>query len=202
MNPGIIFHDMSETTRSVILTSGTLSPLNTFAGELETKFERRLEANHVIDKSQVWVGGVMKGPSGVSLKGVFNNVESFNYQDDIGQALCDVIETVPHGVLCFMSSYNTLDKLMERWKVTGQYNKLAARKLIFTEPRGGDKNDFESVIDKFYKQIDKVRFYPDEEGRDGALFFAVFRGKVSEGIDFTDEYCRAVVTVGIPFPSM
>lgn len=42
----------------------------------------------------------------------------------------------------------------------------------------------------------------DEENRDGALFFAVFRGKVSEGIDFSDNYCRAVVTLGIPFPGL
>lgn len=35
----------------------------------------------------------------------------------------------------------------------------------------------------------------------GAVFFAVARGKVSEGIDFTDELCRAVFIVGIPFPS-
>jgi len=31
----------------------------------------------------------------------------------------------------------------------------------------------------------------------GALFFAVCRGKVSEGLDFTDNNARAVITVSI-----
>ena len=35
----------------------------------------------------------------------------------------------------------------------------------------------------------------------GGLFLAVCRGKVSEGIDFADDNARAVVMVGIPFPS-
>ena len=33
------------------------------------------------------------------------------------------------------------------------------------------------------------------EGRTGALFIAVCRGKVSEGLDFADSNARAVITV-------
>lgn len=35
----------------------------------------------------------------------------------------------------------------------------------------------------------------------GAVMLAVCRGKVSEGLDFTDNNARAVVCVGIPFPN-
>lgn len=34
-----------------------------------------------------------------------------------------------------------------------------------------------------------------EGKKTGALFVAVFRGKVSEGMDFADNYARAVITV-------
>lgn len=32
----------------------------------------------------------------------------------------------------------------------------------------------------------------------GAVLFAVSRGQLSEGIDFKDELCRAVVILGVP----
>lgn len=41
----------------------------------------------------------------------------------------------------------------------------------------------------------------DLNAGNGALMFAVCRGKVSEGLDFTDNRARAVICVGIPFPN-
>jgi regulator of telomere elongation helicase 1 len=50
------------------------------------------------------------------------------------------------------------------------------------------------AMNDFY---DKVR---DPELK-GAAFFAVCRGKVSEGLDFMDDNGRAVVITGLPFPN-
>lgn len=38
---------------SIVLTSGTLSPMGSFSSELGVKFSIQLEASHVISKSQV-----------------------------------------------------------------------------------------------------------------------------------------------------
>jgi regulator of telomere elongation helicase 1 len=36
----------------------------------------------------------------------------------------------------------------------------------------------------------------------GAVFMAVFKGKLAEGIDFPDALCRMVFIVGIPYPPL
>ena len=41
MSPAVAFQDL-KTTHSILLTSGTLSPMDTFASELGTKFTQRL----------------------------------------------------------------------------------------------------------------------------------------------------------------
>ena len=42
----------------------------------------------------------------------------------------------------------------------------------------------------------------EEAGLTGAVFFAVCRGKVSEGLDFADANGRAVIITGLPFPAL
>ncbi len=40
------------------------------------------------------------------------------------------------------------------------------------------------------------------EENTGAVLVGVCRGKVSEGIDFSDDTARCIVLVGIPYPMM
>jgi len=37
---------------------------------------------------------------------------------------------------------------------------------------------------------------------DGGIFFATIGGKYSEGFDFKNELCRALVIIGVPYPSI
>ena len=57
-NPAVAFEAIQKRSRSVILTSGTLSPMDSFASELATDFSIKLEAPHVIPPSQVLIGSV------------------------------------------------------------------------------------------------------------------------------------------------
>ncbi|KAM9359039.1 Fanconi anemia group J protein [Symphorus nematophorus] len=196
LNPAVAFSDLSGSVHSIVLTSGTLSPMGSFSSELGVKFSIQLEANHVINKSQVWVGTVGTGPKGGKLCATFQNTETYAFQDEVGLLLLHVCQVVSKGVLCFLPSYKMLDKLRDRWSNTGLWEKLEQQKTVITEPRGGGKGDFDELLQLYY---DAIKY---SEERDGALLIAVCRGKVSEGLDFTDDNARAVVTIGIPFPNI
>ena len=49
----------------------------------------------------------------------------------------------------------------------------------------GDKDAFDTLLNNFYTVITETDSGPTPSGHDGALLFAVCRGKVSEGMDFT-----------------
>ncbi|KAM4628392.1 Fanconi anemia group J protein [Polymixia lowei] len=196
LNPAVAFSDLRESVRTIVLTSGTLSPMSSFSSELGVKFSIQLEASHVINKSQVWVGTVGSGPQGRKLCATFQHVETYTFQDEVGALLLRICQAVAKGVLCFLPSYKTLDKLRDRWTNTGLWKRLEERKTVITEPRGGGKGDFDELLQTYY---DAIRHCGE---RDGALLIAVCRGKVSEGLDFTDDNARAVVTIGIPFPNI
>ncbi|XP_052051090.1 Fanconi anemia group J protein isoform X2 [Apodemus sylvaticus] len=196
LNPAVAFSDINDKVRTIVLTSGTLSPLKSFSSELGVTFSIQLEANHVISNSQVWVGTVGSGPKGRSLCATFQHTETFEFQDEVGMLLLSVCQTVSQGVLCFLPSYKLLEKLRERWIFTGLWQSLESVKTVIAEPHGGEKTDFDELLQVYYDAI-KVK-----GEKDGALLIAVCRGKVSEGLDFSDDNARAVITVGIPFPNV
>ena len=76
-----------------------------FSSELDVKFPIQLEANHVIDKKQVWIGTLSHGPNRHCLNATFRNAESFGFQDELGHLTLSVCQAVAHGVLVFLPSY-------------------------------------------------------------------------------------------------
>lgn len=70
-------------------------------------------------------------------------------------------------------------------------------KEVICEPRRS--SDLSSAFKTFEDAVAMPKNFGGD--RTGALMLAVFRGKVSEGIDFTDNLARCVITVGIPYPN-
>uniref|UniRef100_T1J6D5 DNA 5'-3' helicase n=1 Tax=Strigamia maritima TaxID=126957 RepID=T1J6D5_STRMM len=201
LNPAVAFSDFRNDVHNIILTSGTLSPMDTFESELDVPFKIKFEANHVINSNQVWIGSVAQSDE-VALNGCFRNTESLEYQDAIGNLVHRVCRVTPHGVLCFFPSYKLLEKLSTRWQDTGIWDQMAQFKTVLSEPRSNLNNEFENMLTEFYSAVDETGEDLSENQFTGALLLAVCRGKVSEGLDFSDKYARAVITIGIPFSNV
>ncbi|CAN6198835.1 unnamed protein product [Urochloa humidicola] len=221
LNPAVVFREIADLTLSVILTSGTLSPMGSFASELGVQFEACLEAPHVINvDSQVFAAILSSGPKGYTLNASYKTADDSCFQDELGASIEEICRIVPGGALVFFPSYKLLDKLQVRWSQTGQWTRLNAQKHVFVEPKGSSE-ELEPVLKGYYdailgrapvkkgrggaKHIVKNRLtrnLSQEPAKSGAALLAVCRGKVSEGIDFSDDNARVVVVVGIPFPNI
>ncbi|XP_066274756.1 regulator of telomere elongation helicase 1-like [Branchiostoma lanceolatum] len=191
-SPGHAMQDLANHgVRSIILTSGTLSPLESFTAEMHIDFPVHLENPHVIERHQVWLGMVTKGPDGVRLNSSYENRNSTDYINSLGNAIVNFARIVPNGLLVFFPSYPVMNKCLEVWQDSGVSNRISQYKPMLVEPRG--KTQFVEAMEQFYEKI-------NDPTLNGAAFFAVCRGKVSEGLDFADINGRAVVITGLPFP--
>jgi regulator of telomere elongation helicase 1 len=154
-------------------------------------FEIVLENPHIIKDNQIKVLALNKGPNNVVLSSKYTNRDSESYIQALGQLVINFSKIVPHGLLVFFPSYKALDIATDNWKKTNLWKQIGDAKSIFVESKGAKEcND---TVAKYYERI-KDRKY------NGAIMFAVCRGKVSEGIDFADNNGRAVIITGLPFP--
>ncbi|XP_066869251.1 regulator of telomere elongation helicase 1 isoform X10 [Kogia breviceps] len=132
-------HSMRELVRqgvrTLILTSGTLAPVSSFTLEMQIPFPVCLENPHVIDKHQIWVGIVPKGPDGTQLSSAFDKRFSDECLSSLGKALGNIARVVPHGLLVFFPSYPVMEKSLEFWRARDFARKLEVLKPLFVEPR-------------------------------------------------------------------
>jgi regulator of telomere elongation helicase 1 len=170
---------------TIILTSGTLSPLDSFARELGQSFPLRLENCHVADADQVFVGVVGRGVGQQPFQFTFANQKDKAMRKELVESLQSVYETVPSGILTFFPSFAFLDEVSPL--IVRQQSHLA--KKVFVEPR--DNTKLSEVLGSFHRAAAR-----------GASLLAVCRGKLSEGLDFADDAARCVCVVGVPFPNL
>uniref|UniRef100_A0A1I7X638 Helicase ATP-binding domain-containing protein n=1 Tax=Heterorhabditis bacteriophora TaxID=37862 RepID=A0A1I7X638_HETBA len=199
MSPALTYMDAFNDTRSVILASGTLCPVETLKTELGMEFKSQMEGDQVIPSERIFAGVLPVGPSGHHMCATYRNLNNddrfINEMTNIVRSVC---LTVPHGILCFLPSYRILNQLYEYMESTMILSQLQMRKVVVREPKRS--SDLTSVMELYEEAIRLPKKYGSEV--DGALMFAVFRGKISEGIDFADDLARVVISVGIPFPNL
>eukprot|EP00189_Rhodosorus_marinus_P000603 CAMPEP_0113958386 /NCGR_PEP_ID=MMETSP0011_2-20120614/3387_1 /TAXON_ID=101924 /ORGANISM="Rhodosorus marinus" /LENGTH=960 /DNA_ID=CAMNT_0000969235 /DNA_START=152 /DNA_END=3031 /DNA_ORIENTATION=- /assembly_acc=CAM_ASM_000156 len=198
MNPAISMNSiLRKGVRSILMTSGTLAPLDGTEKEMGIPFQVKLENSHVIGEGQALMTCVPRGPRGVFLNSSYKNRDSEDYLAELGSSIMNFAQVVPEGILVFFSSYNILGKSVALWqrRAIGEkeslYERLNRRKPIVLEPR--DSSSFNAALELHQSNV---------RDKGGSILFAVCRGKTSEGLDFSDSLARCVIVVGIPYPTL
>eukprot|EP01022_Parablepharisma_sp_SALTPOND_P000088 TRINITY_DN1003_c0_g1_i10.p1 TRINITY_DN1003_c0_g1~~TRINITY_DN1003_c0_g1_i10.p1 ORF type:complete len:945 (+),score=123.31 TRINITY_DN1003_c0_g1_i10:294-3128(+) len=192
-NPGLAFLELLKANpRSIILTSGTLSPMESLERELRISFPIKLESTHVIAEDQAFIQVVTRDQQGSLFNFNYQNRGNIKQKKNLGKLVQDICCTSPGGVLVFFSGYAMLAQCWEMWAddIIPTIKKKA-NKYVYREDKTSVQN--QKTLERFKKSIDNG---------EGAVLFAVCRGKISEGIDFSDNAARTVIVIGVPFPSM
>jgi uncharacterized membrane protein YgcG len=161
-------------------------------GELGVEFPIRLEADHVVNLADQVKVFAVKGFGNQTLNSSLRSRQSPEYAVALSSSIQVVLKNVKAGVLVFFPSYSLLEDTMNTWKGDGTIDSIerSIGSQIFVEPRSA--RELQAVLQQYYDTLDKG-------APRTAVLFAVGRGKVSEGINFSDHYARAVIIVGIPY---
>lgn len=183
--------------RSVILTSGTLSPLDIYPKILG--FTPVLSKSFRMTLSRKCIAPVIVTRSSDSVSITAEEItSSFKVRTSAAaqalvtsayeSLLMKLAQTVPDGIVCFFTGYQYMGEILLSWHSSGFLQRLGKHKLIFVETQGVEET---SVALSNYRRACDI-------GR-GAIFMSIARGKIAEGIDFDRHYGRAVIMFGVPF---
>ena len=181
---------------SIILASGTLSPFSYIESELKVKFPIKLECNHVIANEQVNIGILSKFSYDYPFRFTEKTKSKTDQLENLGLVILGLSKIVPGGVLVFFSSYERMQNTLNYWSdKTNILDHINLNKKVFAEKKG--TKEFNKMFDGFKSAIREIDCNSKEAL--GGIFFGVMRGKISEGIDFSDSFGRLVIVVGIPY---
>lgn len=103
-----------------------------------------------------------------------------------------LLPLVPDGCVCFFPSYSYLEQVVSHWQSTRLWTRLSKTKPIFRETQ---TSGTEQVLSAYTNAVKTS----SSSTRKGALLLAVIGGRLSEGINFSDDLGRCVMVVGLPY---
>ena len=177
-----------ERFRSVVITSGTLSPLELYPKLLNFSPVVRESLQMSIFRPCILPLVVTKGADQQPVSTRFESRDDASVVRNFGQLLAGLCGDVPDGMVVFFPSYSYMERTVTTWDELGVLRRVAEHKLLFVETK--DVVETTIALDNFRRACDTGR---------GAVFLSIARGKVAEGIDFDRHYGRCVLNVGVPF---
>uniref|UniRef100_U3JMF8 Helicase ATP-binding domain-containing protein n=1 Tax=Ficedula albicollis TaxID=59894 RepID=U3JMF8_FICAL len=204
LNPAVHFAKVVEECRTVIIAGGTMQPVADFREQLlgcagvDPARIVEFSCGHVIPPENILPIILCSGPSNQQLEFTYQTRDLPQMMDETGRILCNLCNVIPGGVVCFFPSYEYEKQVYGHWEQTGLLSRLSAKKKIFQEPKKA--NQVEQVLVEYAKCIKRCSQTGGQ--MTGALLLSVVGGKMSEGINFSDDLGRCVIMVGMPYPNI
>nr|XP_008541820.1 PREDICTED: TFIIH basal transcription factor complex helicase XPD subunit [Equus przewalskii] len=188
MDASLAIKPVFERFQSVIITSGTLSPLDIYPKILD--FHPVTMATFTMTLARVCLCPMIigRGNDQVAISSKFETREDIAVIRNYGNLLLEMSAVVPDGIVAFFTSYQYMESTVASWYEQGILENIQRNKLLFIETQDGAETSV--ALEKYQEAC--------ENGR-GAILLSVARGKVSEGIDFVHHYGRAVLMFGVPY---
>lgn len=174
--------------RSVVITSGTLSPLDMYPKILDFVPATMQSFPMTLTRDCFLPMIVTRGSDQVTISSKFEVRSDPAVVRNYGNLLLETSRVVPDGIVCFFPSYLYMESIVAMWNEMGLLNEVLKFKLIFIETP--DSVETTLALHNYRTACDTGR---------GAVLLSVARGKVSEGIDFDHNYGRAVIMFGVPY---
>ncbi|XP_062996219.1 general transcription and DNA repair factor IIH helicase subunit XPD isoform X1 [Elgaria multicarinata webbii] len=188
MDASIAIKPVFERFQSVIITSGTLSPLDIYPKILDFRPVTMATFTMTLARTCLCPMVVGRGNDQVTISSKFETREDIAVIRNYGNLLLEMSAIVPDGIVAFFTSYQYMENIVASWYEQGILENIQRNKLLFIETQDGAETSM--ALEKYQEAC--------ENGR-GAILLSVARGKVSEGIDFVHHYGRAVIMFGVPY---
>ncbi|XP_035897668.1 ATP-dependent DNA helicase DDX11 [Anopheles stephensi] len=193
LNPGARFEEIVQSCRSVVLAGGTMQPTEELTEQVFRHHRDRVTIRsypHVVPKDAVLPIALGRGPTGKEFLFNFANKQNVPMLEELQSTLLNISQVVPNGIVVFFSSYDFLDQFYRKLEESGNHARLEERKKVFREPK--TSGQVERILHDYARAARSAT---------GAILFSVVGGKLSEGLNFSDELGRCVVVVGLPYPN-
>ncbi|KAI8340451.1 hypothetical protein BC941DRAFT_220448 [Chlamydoabsidia padenii] len=188
LDAAIAIRPVFERFSTVVITSGTLSPLDMYPKMLDFQAVVQESYAMTLTRNCFLPMVITRGSDQVAVSSKFEVRNDPAVVRNFGQIMVEFAKIVPDGVVCFFPSYLYMEQIVSMWNDMGILNEAWKHKLIFVETP--DAAETSLALANYRKACDNGR---------GAILLSVARGKVSEGIDFDHNYGRAVLMFGIPY---
>ncbi|KAH9043239.1 DNA repair helicase [Lactarius pseudohatsudake] len=188
MDPAIAIKPVFERFSSVVITSGTISPLDMYPKMLQFTPVVQETYPMTLTRNAFLPLVITRGSDQVAISSRFEVRNDPAVVRNFGSILVEYSKIVPDGVVAFFPSYLYMESIVAAWNDMGILNEVWKHKLIFVETP--DANETSIALENYRRACDNGR---------GAVLLSVARGKVSEGIDFDHNYGRAVIMFGVPY---